>query len=402
MDSFSPIQARRTLLFSLVCIGMGFTVLFPVLAPLGREIGLTEIQITSIIAASSLTVFLSSPLWGRVSDVWGRKRVIMVGLFGFSAGTLLFNSVLYAGLSKLLTGTTLFVALIVARMMHASVMSASMPASNAYMADITDPTTRTKGMGAAGAANNVGSILGPAVATFTMASLLMPLWVMAGVAFLNGLFVWRYLPEPPRHHQPGVRPARMKYTDSRILPFVIVGVMMFTGTALVQQTMGFRFQDILGLSGRETAQQFGFAMMLSAACSLIAQFAVVQRISVSPFTLLRLAMPLLIVAFTIMALANTQLMLSVAMMILGFGMGMAGPGFMAGASLAVSPQEQGSVAGVAGSCGPLGFTLGPLLGGALYQINGALPYAVAAAMYLVLFVAMRWIGRRVAVHDAGA
>ena len=43
-----------------------------------------------------------------------------------------------------------------------------------------------------------------------------------------------------------------------------------------------------------------------------------------------------------------------------------------------------------------------LLGGALYQINAALPYAVAAGMYLVLFIAMRWIGRRVAVHDAGA
>ncbi len=399
MDSFSPTQARRTLLFSLVCIGMGFTVLFPVLAPLGREIGLTEIQITSIIAASSLTVFLSSPLWGRVSDVWGRKRVIMVGLFGFSAGTLLFNSVLYAGLSRVLTGTLLFGALIVARMMHASVMSASMPAANAYMADITDPTTRTKGMGAAGAANNVGSILGPAVASLAMFSLLTPLWVMAAVAFLNGLFVWRFLPEPPRHHS-GTRPARMKYTDPRILPFVIVGVLMFTGTALVQQTMGFRFQDMLGLSARETAQKFGFAMMLSAACSLIAQFAIVQRISVSPFTLLRLAMPLLIVAFSIMALADSQLMLSIAMMILGLGMGMAGPGFMAGASLSVSPQEQGSVAGVAGSCGPLGFTLGPLLGGALYQINSALPYAVAAVMYLLLFISMHWIGKRVAVHGA--
>jgi MFS family permease len=142
--------------------------------------------------------------------------------------------------------------------------------------------------------------------------------------------------------------------------------------------------------------------MLSAACSLIAQFAIVQRISVSPFTLLRLAMPLLIVAFSIMALADSQLMLSVAMMILGLGMGMAGPGFMAGASLAVSPQEQGSVAGVAGSCGPLGFTLGPLLGGALYQINSALPYAVAAVMYLLLFVSMHWIGKRVAVHGADA
>ena len=401
MDSFSPVQARRTLLFSMVCIGMGFTVLFPVLAPLGREIGLTVVQITGIIAASSLTVFISSPLWGRVSDVWGRKRVILVGLIGFSAGTLLFNSVLYAGLSRTLTGSLLFGALVIARMLHASVMSASMPAANAYMADITDPATRTKGMGAAGAANNVGSILGPAVAGLATLSLLTPLWVMAAVAFLNGLFVWRYLPEPPRHGA-RVRPKRMKYTDPRILPFVIVGVTMFTGMALVQQTMGFRFQDILGLSASETAQKFGFAMMLSGACSLIAQFAIVQRISVSPFTLLRLAMPLLIIAFTIMALADSQLWLSIAMMILGFGMGMAGPGFMAGASLAVSPQEQGSVAGVAGSCGPLGFTLGPLLGGALYQVNAAMPYAVAAGMYLVLFISMRWIGRRVAVHDASA
>ena len=109
-----------------------------------------------------------------------------------------------------------------------------------------------------------------------------------------------------------------------------------------------------------------------------------QRLSVPPFTLLRLAMPLLIVAFTIMALASSQLLLSVAMMVLGFGMGLAGPAFMAGASLAVSPQEQGAVAGVAGSCGPLGFTIGPLVGGMLYQIDAALPYAVAAGMYVLL------------------
>ena len=63
---------------------MGFTVLFPVLAPLGREIGLSEIQITTIIAASALTVFLTSPIWGRLSDQWGRKKVILIGLFGFA------------------------------------------------------------------------------------------------------------------------------------------------------------------------------------------------------------------------------------------------------------------------------------------------------------------------------
>jgi MFS family permease len=85
--TFPYTYARRTLLVSLVSVGMGFTVLFPVLAPLGREIGLTEIQITSIIAASGLVVFLTSPVWGRLSERWGRKRVMLVGLFGFSFGT---------------------------------------------------------------------------------------------------------------------------------------------------------------------------------------------------------------------------------------------------------------------------------------------------------------------------
>lgn len=394
MSDFPFTYARRALLASLVSVGMGFTVLFPVLAPLGREIGLTEFQITAVIAASSLTVFLASPIWGRRSDVWGRKRVMLIGLFGFTAGTVLFNSVLYAGLNGLLTGWALFGALVAARMTHAAVMAATMPAANAYMADITDPANRTKGMGAAGAANNVGSILGPGVAALAFVSLLTPLWVMAAVALLNGLFVLKFLPEPPGHRA-AVRPKRMKYTDPRIFPFVVVGVLMFTGTALVQQTMGFRFQDALGLDAAETARNFGFAMMLSAVCSLVSQAVIVQRLSLPPFTLLRLAMPLLIVAFSLMAVAETQLLLTLGMMIMGLGMGLAGPGFMAGASLAVAAEEQGAVAGVAGSCGPLGFTLGPLLGGALYQVNSALPYAFAAVVYVALFAAMGWIGKRV-------
>ena len=379
-------------------MGMGFTVLFPVLAPLGRELGLQDFQITSIISISSLTVFLSSPHWGRLSDRYGRRRVMLIGVFGFSLGTIIFNTVLNLGLSGWLLGTPLFISLIVARVTHASLMSAGMPAATAYMADITDVSNRTKGMGAAGAANNIGSILGPALAGLAVISLLAPLWTIAVLAFLNGLFILKFLPESP-HSSGEHRPARrLRYSDPRILPFVIVGVCMFTGFALVQQTMGFRFQDVLGLGPGETAQTFGLAMMCTGAASLFAQLVVVQKLDIKPFTLLRLAMPLLIVAFTLMTFVETQLLLTLAMTFLGFGMGLAGPGFMAGASLAVSPEEQGAVAGVAGSCGPLGFTIGPFVGGLMYQYNPTIPYAFAAGMYVILFIAMFWLVKRVSVH----
>ncbi|HJN52745.1 MAG: MFS transporter [Pseudomonadales bacterium] len=399
MQDFPLSHARRTLLASLVIVGMGFSVLFPILAPLGREMGLNELQITSIIAASAMTVFLCAPTWGRISDTWGRKRVMVIGLFGFTAGTVLFNSVLTAGLSGMLVGMPLFLTLLVARILHAAAMAAAMPSSTAYMADITDVATRTKGMGAAGAANNIGAILGPAMAGLAVISLLTPLWIMSGLALLNVLFVARFLPEAPRQVLAGRRPSRMKYTDGRILPFIIVGVLMFMGFALVQQTMGFRFQDALGLSAAETARTLGIAMMLSAGCSLFAQGFIVQRMDLAPFTLLKLAMPLLTIAFALMAIFDSQLMLTIAMMILGFGMGLAGPGFMAGASLAVSAEEQGAVAGVAGSCGPLGFTIGPLLGGALYQIEPVLPYAVAVAVYTSLMLFMLYLGPRFKVHS---
>ena len=339
---------------------MGFTVLFPILAPVGREMGLTEFQITAIIGASSITVFLASPRWGRLSDRLGRKAVILIGLFGFAFGTFLFNGVIYLGLSAAITGTTLFAALVASRMVHAAVMSATMPAANAFMADITSPENRTKGMGAAGAANNFGSMLGPAAA-LAVFSLLMPLWVMAALAFLNGLFLWRFLPEPPRHNAPRLG-AKMRYRDPRIFPFIIVGVTMFSGMALVQQTMGFRFQDALNLSATDTAQAVGLGMMLSAAASLLAQGVVVQRLSLAPFTLLRVAMPLMFLAFATMALTESRWVLTAAMMVQGFGMGLAGPGFMAGASLAVSAEEQGAVAGVAGSAAPWASPLVPCWG----------------------------------------
>jgi MFS family permease len=63
---------------------------------------------------------------------------------------------------------------------------------------------------------------------------------------------------------------------------------------------------------------------------------------------------------------------------------------MAGASLAVGPEEQGAVAGVASSCGPLGFTIGPIVGTALYAIEPVYPYIFTLIVYLPLMIFVLW------------
>lgn len=393
--------ARAILLISLVGMGFGFTVLFAILAPLGREVGFSELEISSIIAASSLTVFLTSPRWGRLSDRWGRKKVLLIGIFGYTLGTLLFASAFHLTLSGLLLPTAGFYALLLTRILHASVMSAMMPAASAYMADITDLSTRTKGMGAVGAATNLGNILGPAAGGLLAAiTLLTPLWFGAALALVTALFVLFMLPESPaprvdvkiKRDTPAAR--KLRYTDGRILPLIIVGVTMFMGMALVQQTLPFRFQDVLNLSGVETAQTFGLAMGVSALASLMSQLLIMQRIDLKPFQWMLVALPLLILAFFTMAMVESRALLMTAMAIQGAAMGLAGPAFMAGASLAVEPEEQGAVAGIAGSCGPLGFTLGPLVGGYLYQLEPSLPYWFSFAVYIPLLAMVAYHQRR--------
>jgi len=396
IDSHSYRYARTILLTALVGMGFGMTVLFAILAPLGREVGFTELQIGSIIAASSLTVFLASPRWGRLSDRWGRKRVLLIGLFGYVVGTLLFAGVFHFTLIGVVAPALGYYLLMLTRVMHASVMAAMMPSASAYMADITDIAGRTKGMGAVGAATNLGNIIGPALGGLLAGiTLLTPLWFAAGLAVGTAVFVLLYLPESPqKKHQDKGQAKRLKHTDPRILPFVVVGVLMFMGMALVQQTLAFRFQDILSLTAVETAQTFGLAMGLSAAASLASQLFLMQRFSLSPFHWLFLAMPVLILAFGCMAVAQTKMLLMIAMILQGAGMGIAGPAFVAGSSLAVNADEQGAVAGIAGSCAPLGFTIGPLVGGYLYQIQPEFPYWFTFIIYIPLLVFVGWMNRR--------
>jgi MFS family permease len=155
---------------------------------------------------------------------------------------------------------------------------------------------------------------------------------------------------------------------------------MFMGQAVVQQTLSFRIQDSMTLPPSQAAAAFGTTMMASAITGLLAQTVLVQRISLPPAIWLLLGLPLIVIALLVMALLDTFTAFVIANALMGFGMGFAGAGFSAGASLAVSAEEQGAVAGISAACSSAGWIVGPLLGPGLYQLAPALPFLAAAAL----------------------
>ena len=386
------------LILGLMATGVGQSLVFAILAPLGREVQLSELQITSLIASSALVYGLTAPLWGRVSDRIGRKPIIITGLIAYCIGTVVFTSVFLAGLTGVLSGTALYIALIVSRWCQAAIMSASNPASTAYAADHTDRDQRTKTMARLGTANSMGTILGPAVsgalATF---GLLAPLYFAACLAAMSGLLVWRALPPgDPSHRVKRDLKRKLSYTDRRIALFLACAFGIFIGFSGIQQTLGFQLQDKMGLTGIETAQLTGAALMVSATFTFIVQLTVMQRLKLRPTLFIRLGLVSLLLGAGIISVFNTFAVLAVGMAFLGAGMALCMPSIAAGASLAVKPEEQGAAAGLVAACPPLGFAVGPVTAGALYQVESSLAPLFSAAVFFAVLLAIAIHERRLA------
>ncbi|MCB1843938.1 MAG: MFS transporter [Halioglobus sp.] len=379
------------LILGLMATGIGQSLVFAVLAPLGREVHLSEVQITSIIAVSALVFGVASPYWGRFSDRVGRKPVIITGLIGYAVGTLLFTSTFYAGMAGLLSGTLFYATVLGTRVCQALVMSATNPASTAYAADHTERAQRTRTMARLGTASSMGTILGPAVSgALATLGLLAPLYFAAGLACVAAFMVWRFLPLTPPQNRHGYRTmARLRYTDKRISLLLLSAVGLFIGFSGIQQTLGFQLQDKLHLTGIQTAQLTGAALMVSAVFTFLIQMTVMQRVQLRATQFIRIGLVSLLIGAGVISTFETFPVLAIGMAFLGSGTALCMPAISAGASLAVEPSEQGAAAGLVAACPAIGFSVGPVCAGALYQIDPILaPLFSAVVFSCVLLIIM--------------
>lgn len=386
------------LLFCIISISMGQFIVFAVLAPLIRSVGLQEIHGGMIISLSSIVFALSSGVWGRVSSAQGRRKVMLIGLTGYTAGTLLFAGAFQLGLLGWQQGTALFLALASARMLQSTLMGATSPAATAYMADITTPEQRVKGMGLLGSGHSLGTILGPAIAApLILLHLLAPLLAASAITLLAAIVVWKFLPvRPPSQTATKVNVVReilhtvKSYFDPRYARTLLIGVLMFLSYAMCQQTVGYLVQDRLQITPEQAAAVIAHAFIVSAAFALIAQLIVVARLKLKANTLLVLGLPMMLIGYLVLVFLQAEREALIAFGFIGFGFGLALPGFSATASLSVSAEEQGAVAGVIAGAPALGFILGPTVGALLYEANIMAPYIAAAILNTLLTAGAFW------------
>ena len=380
-------RAFGILFVSLLCMGAGQSVINPILQAIGPSLHLRPVEVNSIFACSALIWIFSSPYWGTRSDVWGRKPVMLLGLVAFAVSFAAFASILELAVRHAIAVTLTFPLLIASRCIFGTFGSGTSAAAQAYIADRTTPKERLSGVAVISMAFALGTTAGPAVgAMLTYVDILTPFYFVSIAAVLSAVAIWLFLPErtPPQAH--ALRPGTLRWYEPRMFPFVVFGVVLSLVGSIPQLILGFFLHDMLKAGAAEVMRLTSIGFVISALAMLFAQFVIVRRFRRSSRILI--VVGILIAAFSnlVFLTAHDFPMAAIALALSGLGIGMARPGFTAGASLSVAPHEQGAVAGLLGTAGAAGFIFGPLIGW-LYEIAPPLPYVFGGVAMLGLLAA---------------
>ena len=356
----------RVVLFLTVFIHLlGFGLLLPLLPYFAETYGATGVAVGLLNTSYSFMQFLSSPLWGRLSDRIGRRPVILGSLVATAAAYVIF------GLATSLP--VLFMSRIAA-----GIAGGVIPTAQAYIADTTTPAERTKGMGLIGAAFGLGFIFGPALGgILSRYGYSIPAFAAAGLALLAALFALVLLPESLTPEKRAAAAARRlgplsALSTLRRPALRPVFALFFVGTicfSALEGTFALFGEHMYAIGPQEVGYLFAFvgslsALMQAGLVGWLARRFGERALVLAGFLLTGLGM---VFAGTGPAFG---LMLT-AMGAVSVGNGLASPSLAGLASVASSAEEQGAILGTYQSLGSLARSAGPFLGGLAFDRLGA-------------------------------
>ena len=369
------------LYFTLAVILLGFGVIIPLEATLVDKFGASGQELGALISLHALFQLIFSPLWGSISDLVGRKPILMVGAVGNAFSLLIF------GIADQLW------MLFIARALGGIFAAATMPTALAFIGDSTTKEDRGGGMGVIGAAMGTGMVLGPGIGGWLGAeSLSLPFFLAGGLSLLAALLILAILPESlPREN----RKDRLKIDFASRFSSMWQGLKgplsMFL---LLSFLVSFGLSNMEGVFGLFALERFGFGpsqvgMVMVVIGTVVA---LVQVLLTGPATkkwgertVIKATLLGLTLSFLLILTAVDLLTLMITTGLFAFTNAMLRPSI----SSLVSKEtilDQGFALGLNSSFMSLGRFVGPLLAGFLFDIRVYLPYLTGSVIMFLGFL----------------
>lgn len=378
---------------------LGFSLVLPFLAEEARDtFGTSELVGSSLAAVYSLMQFLFVPVWGRVSDRVGRRPVLVWSVAATGVGMLGLAGALVFGRS---------VAWLFAARIWGGIATANLGTASAYIADVTTPEERSKGMGLIGVAFGLGFILGPALGGALSSVPIagrhgaVPCLIAAALSMVNLAWVavglGESLPKDARSRSTrrlvplDLVAARETFALPGVGAAILVNFVAIAAFTNLDQTFRYFNKDLFGMTAMETGAVLAFIGVTAALVQggLIRPLA--KRFHEAP--LIRAGALVQAMAFTIIAVAPSfgRGALYVGGAVLAVGNGLSQPSLSAYVSRRADRSSQGQTLGTNQSMASLARMVGPAMGGFLYgHVGPRSPYfAAAAGMALALVLALR-------------
>jgi len=362
-------------LFATLLLDMtGFGIVFPIIPVLftdpsspsfvlhGYSQGTQFMLAGAVTALWGVTQFIAAPIAGELSDMVGRKRLLMVGVGVLGASQLLFGF----GVQ------TRSVTLLLAARAIAGIAAGNAAVAQATIADVTAPKDRAKNFGLIGAAFGIGFVLGPLLSGWIVGLTgdpAMPLWAAGLLGAINLLVVGLFLPET---NQRRITPGRLRLSkgirnivaairDTETRPLYGASFLYLLGFSFLPPFYGVFLVNRLGFN----ATQVGLAFAAVGACVTFAQLVLLPPLTrrFSERAILRVSMAMVAVSMTMFSFLPTWWLVVAMIPFTAIPQGLSLANMAALISRSVPADRQGVALGINGSLLALGSALAPAIGG---------------------------------------
>ncbi|HIV74331.1 MAG TPA: MFS transporter [Candidatus Pseudogracilibacillus intestinigallinarum] len=366
------------LLGNLFIAFLGIGLVIPVLPTIMNELHLTGKVVGYLVAAFAITQLIASPIAGQWVDKYGRKRMIVIGLFVFSFSEYLFG-----------IGTSVEI-LFVSRFFGGISAAFIMPAVTAYIADITTLETRSKALGYMSAAISTGFIIGPGIGGFLAEyGSRVPFFAAAVLAGLAAVLSIITLKEPERQTTEEEEVATVPTNKLKrvvrpayIFAFLILFISSF-GLMAFESLFSLYVDHKFGFTPKDIAIIITGAALVGAITQVLLFDKLTKRFG--EVRLVRYCLWFSGVFVFLMTTAHSYAYILFVTIFIFTGFDLLRPAITSYLSK-VAGNEQGFVGGMNSMFTSIGNVLGPMVGGALFDINLDYPYYFTTFMMIVAII----------------